>query len=65
MPVYKISYVVIGDDYPGSIVNQDHMPTSGEIVTLGDRQFRVLEVLELVPPRGDFHYIHVTCKPEP
>jgi hypothetical protein len=63
MAIYKVSYVIIGNDHPGSILNQDHMPRTGEQVRLGKEMFEILEVLELVPPRGDFHYIHVTCRP--
>ncbi|MFM8320677.1 MAG: hypothetical protein ACKOC5_07135 [Chloroflexota bacterium] len=63
MAIYKVSYVVIGNDFPGTILNQDSLPQKGERVRLGDREFDVVEVLELVPPRGDFHYIHVTRRP--
>jgi hypothetical protein len=29
---------------------------------LGEREFTVLEVIDLIPPRGDFHYLHVTIQ---
>jgi hypothetical protein len=63
MAIYKVSYVIIGNDNPGTILNQEKMPEVGELVQLGEKSFRVIEVLELVPPRGEFHYIHVTCRP--
>ena len=63
MAIYKVSYVIVGIDHPGMILNQEEMPKKGETVTLGDKKFEVIEVLELVPPRGEFHYIHVTCRP--
>ena len=63
MAIYKVSYVIVGIDHPGMILNQEEMPQKGERVLLGDKTFEVIEVLELVPPRGDFHYIHVTCRP--
>ncbi len=63
MAIYKVSYVIIGNDNPGTILNQETMPQKGEKVQLGSDFFEVVEVLELVPPRGDFHYIHVTCRP--
>ena len=63
MAIYKVSYVIIGNDHPGMILNQETMPQKGEQVQLGSTLFEIIEVLELVPPRGDFHYIHVTCKP--
>lgn len=65
MTIYKVSYVIIGNDHPGMILNQEKMPLRGERVVLNNATFEVLEVLELVPPRGEFHYIHVTCRPLP
>ena len=63
MAIYKVSYVIVGNDHPGSILNQEKMPQKGDRVQLGTTFFEVMEVLELVPPRGDFHYIHATCRP--
>jgi hypothetical protein len=62
MAIYKVSYVILSDDdSPGMILNQDHLPQPGERVWLGSLEYEVLDVLELAPPRGEFHYIHVTC----
>lgn len=63
MAIYKISYVIIDSDHPGMILNQDSMPQKGDKVLLGNAYYEVVEVLELVPPRGEFRYIHVTCRP--
>ena len=63
MPVYKVSYVIIGDDDPGSITNQETPPRAGDLIKLRNQEYEVVEVLELVPPRGDFHYMHATCRP--
>ena len=62
MPVYKVSFVVAGSNHPGAIVNMSRPPAVGERIQLGDHQFQVVEVLNLLPPRGDFHYVHVTCR---
>lgn len=62
MAVYKVSYVVVGSEHPGAILNQNHLPKMGERVHLGDDEFEVIEVLELMPPRGQFFYIHATVK---
>jgi len=62
MPVYKVSYVVTGSEHPGAIVNRDHAPVVGEQITLGDYTFEVIEVLDLMPPRGEFYYIHATIR---
>jgi hypothetical protein len=60
--IYKVSYVVIGGEHPGAIANADQPPHVGDIVTLGKHQFRILEVLELMPPRGEFSFLHATCE---
>lgn len=62
MAVYKVSYVVTGSDYPGTIANSDHRPQVGERVRLGDHEFEIIEVIDLMPSRGDFYFIHATCK---
>lgn len=60
MAVWKVSYVVKGAAHPGGIVNLDHSPTVGELIRIGNKQLKVLEVFELMPPKREFHYIHVT-----
>ncbi len=62
-PIYKVSYVVIENGHPGAIQNTDVPPKVGERVLLGERAFVVLEVEELIPPQGEFHYLHVTVRP--
>lgn len=62
MAVYKVSYVVKGSNHPGGIVNKDKPPEIGEQFRVGDILLEVLEVVELMPPRGDFYYLHATCK---
>ncbi|NIS82086.1 MAG: hypothetical protein GTO14_18190 [Anaerolineales bacterium] len=61
--VYKVSYVVIGGEHPGAILNTDKEPKPGEQIKIGQQSFEILEVIPLVPPRGDFNYLHVTLKP--
>jgi len=63
--VFKVSYVVRGEDHPGAILNVDERPEVGDKVKLGRRAFEVLEVLELIPPRGTFHFLHVTLQAKP
>ena len=62
MAIFKVSYVIAGGDDPGSIVNQEQRPQPGDHIHLGNKYYEVIEVLELVPPRGDFHYMHATCR---
>lgn len=62
-PIYKVSYVVAGGGHPGAIVNQDKKPEIGERVRLGRDEFEVVEVVDLIPARGDFNFLHVTVRP--
>lgn len=61
--IYKVSYVVQGGDHPGAIVNEDEKPEVGQVITLGSKEFEVIEVVDLMPARGDFSFLHVTVKP--
>ena len=62
MATYKVSYVVVESKHPGGIINLDHMPKVGDIITMGDQDLEIIEVFELMPPRGEFYYLHATCK---
>jgi hypothetical protein len=63
MTVYKVSYVEIGVKHPGAIVNSSKRPEVSERVQLGSEVFKITEVFDLYPPRGNFYYIHASCKP--
>ncbi len=61
--IYKVSYVVIGGEYPGSIRNETERPQVGSIVQIGRVKFEVMEVQEIIPPRDDFQFLHATVRP--
>ena len=61
--IYKVSYVVVGGEHPGAIANVDTPPQVGDRVQLGQLELEIIEVLELMPPRGEFSFLHATCKP--
>ena len=61
--IYKVSYVILGGNKTGAIINQEEAPEVGEFVELGDETYEVVEVTDLLPPQGDFAYLHVTCRP--
>jgi len=61
--IYKVSYLVVGADHPGAVLDQEKAPEVGDRVQLGDQVFEVLEVEELLPPMGEFSFLHVTCRP--
>jgi carbonic anhydrase/acetyltransferase-like protein (isoleucine patch superfamily) len=61
--IYKVSYVDVGKAHSGAIVNLDTPPRVGDRVQLNGESFEIIEVTDLIPPRGDFAYLHATCKP--
>ncbi len=60
--IYKVSYVVLGG-LPGVIRNQGKPPVVGERLMIGEHLCEVLEVVELLPPQGNYAYLHATCRP--
>ena len=62
MAVWKVSYIVKGSSQPGGIINLKYAPKPGDVFEVGNNALEILEALELIPPRGEFHYVHVTCK---
>lgn len=63
MPIYQVSYVVIGGKHPGAIIVQNKRPTVGQTITLGGQRFRIAEVVELLPTIGGVTFLHATCHP--
>ena len=60
---YKVSYVVRGEKHPGAILSTKKRPKPGDLIQLGEREFVIEEVINLIPPRGAFHYLHATVRP--
>ena len=63
MAIYKLSIVVPGRRDVGGIQNLDTEPKPGDIIVLGKEEYEIVEVAELMPPRGDFAYLHAVCRP--
>lgn len=61
--IYKVSYVVMGGEHPGGIMNHANRPQVGDKVQIGKLIFEVVEIHEVMPPRGDFQFLHATVKP--
>jgi hypothetical protein len=59
---YKVSYVTLGGEHPGAIMNVDEEPRVGDEVSFDGRVFEVVEVMELMPPVGEFAFLHATCR---
>lgn len=61
--IYKVSYVIIRSPHPGAILNQETPPQVGERVRIGEVWCEIVEVQDLLPPQGEYAYLHVTCRP--
>ncbi|MFC1959614.1 hypothetical protein ACFLYO_02780 [Chloroflexota bacterium] len=61
--IYKVSYVVMGGKHPGGIMNHVQRPEVGQMVEIGKLAFEIMEIHEVMPPRGDFQFLHATVKP--
>ena len=61
--IYKVSYVVMGGEHPGGIMNHIKRPGVGDRVEIGKLTFEIVEIHEVMPPRGDFQFLHATVKP--
>ena len=59
---YKVSYVVEGGMHPGAIFNTDSEPKVGDEVVFDGIVFEITELQELMPPAGDFGFLHATCR---
>lgn len=59
---YKVSYVVEGGGHPGAIMNVEKEPKVGEEITFDGRLFVITDVEELMPPMGDFGFLHAACR---
>lgn len=60
--IYKVSYVVLGGKHPGAIRNETRRPEAGGHIRLGRKPFEIVEVSNLLPPRDDIQYLHVTLR---
>jgi len=63
MPIYKVSYVIPQIPRGGAILTQEDPPQVGDIITLDNRKYRVIEVVELLPPQRGIHFFHATIVP--
>lgn len=61
--IYKVSYVVRGGSHPGAILDADELPQVGSVVNFGGTSFEIIEIMELMPARGGFGFLHATCVP--
>lgn len=60
--IYKVSYVEETGQYPGGIKNVEQRPQIGDHVQIGPRQFQIIAVQEILPPRDDFQFLQATIQ---
>ena len=60
--ICKLSIVIPGSPHNGAIINTTALPQVGDRLPVGDMLVEVLEIKELLPPSGNFHFVHVTCQ---
>jgi len=63
--IYKVSYVVIGSQHPGAIINHIERPKVGDRVDIGHLTFEIVEIQEMMAPRNDFQFLHATVRQVP
>ena len=59
---YKVSYVVNNGEQPPTIINTGRPPQAGDRVQLNKNEVEVIEVVQTIPPRGEFCFLQATCK---
>lgn len=60
--IFKVSYIVNDGSKPGSIKNEHERPIIGDVVRIGSDKFKIVDVYEIMPPRGEFLYLHATVE---
>jgi hypothetical protein len=63
MAIYKLSIVVLGRRDIGGIQNFDKEPQQGDRITLDNQEHEIVKIVELMPARGNFVYLHAICQP--
>ena len=61
--LYRVSVVVPGRRDLGGIQNLDQKPQVGDMVVLRQEKYKIVETVELMPPRKNFIYLQATCHP--
>ena len=62
-PVYKVSVIIPGRRDLGAVHNPDREPQVGDTIVLKQEKFRIMDIVELMPPRKNFIYLQAACRP--
>ena len=62
MAIYKVSIVVLGRRDLGAVQDFDQEPKPGDIVELAQQKFKIIEIVELMPPRDPFIYLQAVTQ---
>ncbi len=63
MPRYKVSYVIPSDPGAGVILSQREAPRVGQTIHLHNKDYRVVEIIDLLPRQGPVIFLHATLEP--
>jgi len=61
--IFKVSYVVRDGRLPGGIKNETEKPRVGGVIRLGQHEFEIIDVTEVMPARDNFQYLHAIVEP--
>ncbi len=59
---YKVGYTILGSNRPSTILNTRIPPKVGDKVDLADYTVEVIDVVQPIPPRGEFCFLQATCR---
>lgn len=62
-PIYRVSVIVPGRRDIGAVQHPAQEPQLGDKVVLRQEEFRIMDIVELMPPRENFIYLQATCQP--
>ena len=59
--IYRTRFVIPGPRDIGGIQDTDRQPQPSDRVKVGEQLLEIVEIVDLMPPRGDFADLHATC----
>ncbi len=59
---HTVSYLVQDNKHPGAIITEEKAPKIGAEVAFAGMVFKIIDVVETVPPTNGFSFSHATCQ---
>ena len=60
---YKMRFVVPDSDIPSVIANTSRPHDVGDVLKLLDHEVEIVEVRQMMRPRGEFTFLEAVCRP--